>query len=194
MKRVLSLDMETLSLDPRATIIQIGAVIFDRDGRDSFKSMHNSNPTFNVVVDWMGQQEFGRHLDKDTVQWWNEQNPKMADRLMNRPDMSYQKAVEQFDAWLRAYVEHRGIDECWVKGNRDGLWIETAFESLGLKFPIMYRNIKCIRSVATTLNVPFPIVPNATPHNALSDAIVQAIWVQDTFRYLDELKSSRLAA
>lgn len=193
MKRVLSLDLETLSLDPRAVIIQIGAVVFDRDKINTYKELKTSCPTFDMTIDWQGQSSFGRIMDDETVKWWNRQNPKVIERMMNNPDVSYLSGVLMFEAWLRSNVDQYGIDECWVKGNRDGVWIETAFQSVAFEFPIGYRGIKCIRSVASSLDVPCPVVPEATHHNALSDALVQAMHVQQCHKRIAEYKESHAA-
>ena len=184
MSRVLSLDLETLSLDPRAAILQIGAVLFDKSKTETYRQMYE-NPTFCVTVDWQGQEAIGRHICPLTTEWWNQQDDHLRHRLFDNPDMNFHEAINLFNAWLIAIVEKEGVDECWVKGNRDGIWIETAFETCGLKFPIKYRGVKCVRTAGTTVGASAPDVQNAQPHHALSDALVQAMWVQQITQRID---------
>lgn len=187
MSAALSLDLETMSLKPNAMILQIGAVVFDTDKIQSYKDIHATSTTFDLVLDQADQQKkFGRHFCHETANWWLKQDALAQEMLFGAPCVSFDVAIQSFDTWVRAQAIKHGIRDVWVKGNRDGVWIEDAFEAAGYKFPIHYRGFKCIRTLASAVGTFSETPPGAVAHNALSDALVQAMLVQRTLSKLSQ--------
>ena len=61
----ISLDLETMSTESDAAIVQIGATVV------------GSPETFNVYIDPKSSESIGAHVDAGTMQWWNKQDPEL---------------------------------------------------------------------------------------------------------------------
>lgn len=191
---VFSIDCETLSLDPRAVIIQIGAVVFDKLGQNDYGSLNHRDVQFVRYTTTHAQEAlFGRHLCRETVAWWRENAPDAFGHIMSSADSALHEALIELDHWIAEKVPDFDKREVWFRGNRDAVWLETAYETLGIKFPFHYRKIKCIRSVAAEVGIDAPNVPNSIKHNALSDAMTQAMHVQMVSRKLNQWRAYELA-
>jgi len=188
MSKAVSLDLESLSLNPNAIILQIGAVVFEQEETNLFEELKFRNPIIDIAVSQDEQvSKFGRHYCSETAAWWEKQG-LAKDMLFTRPGIMLDEAIGEFDFWLKNQMHQHGVDTLWVKGNRDSIWIEGAYEAVGMKFPIHYRNLICARSVGKTLGITCLGSPSAVPHDALSDAIVQAMWVQKIHSEINKWK------
>jgi len=183
-RKVVMLDMETLSTKTNPSILSIGAVVFDPDGDLTLEALRAS-PTFYVVTDGSGQANLGLDVDFPTIQWWMTQSAEARLAIFGDvPRVSLSAALRQFTAW---YAEHAPGCEVWSYGAAADIpWLQSAYEHLGLIFPVSYRDARCLRTLAAVIGIERPEVDAtaATEHNALDDALVQAIWLQQCFRKL----------
>lgn len=101
------IDLETLAMDDDAIIPQIGAVVFD-------------NKTYEIIdefcecINIMDLKKHGFAKDKDTVQWWSEQDKAIRDSVMNGKKLGVEVAGE-FDAFLNKHFEKINFD-IWANG------------------------------------------------------------------------------
>ena len=199
--KAISLDMETLSLAPNCAVLSVGMVLFDLDREQTFEELAGTMPCFYAVIHPEGQRErFGRHIDPVTSALWNDQAPDAKRAIFDNPNKGhFQETMHQADAWMRWVMAGHGASQLWSFGSAsDAVWLESAFKSVGIRFPVGYRDIRCLRSMAAELGVECPEVPTAIKHHAMHDALVQAMWVQRVQstkrRALDALQNLRLAA
>lgn len=183
MSKAFSIDFETMSLRPNALLLSVGVVVFDPNKVQTYNELYSGSPTLELVFDQTHQVEkYGRHLCPDTAEWWDRQDSTARGKIFEAP-MRYEFAhgMRILREWIAAFAECNDATDLWVKGAiADGVWFEDAMRAVGLKSPIHYRKIKCLRVRADDTGIPCPVVPQALPHNALSDALVQAMWVQRT--------------
>lgn len=165
------LDLETLAVTPRSTILTLGAVQFDPFGRGILNQLY-------MRLDLDAQDDLGREVDPDTIDWWGKQDPQIMEEAFN-PDnrVSLSEAVARFHkfAW--------GCEAFWSHGATfDLVIIEDLYKQLGKGVPWNYWQIRCSR---TLFNIGIDgKMPQGNKHNALDDAIRQAIGVQNIFREL----------
>lgn len=177
------LDLETLSIQPDAAIISIGAVKFDPCGdigrlgdpsNTKYKPFY-ANIDFHSVV-----SEHGFRADGATVRWW------MSDQVSQAARDSLFKDPMPLEVVLSNFWEWYGPESVptWGNGaNFDNTILRTAFEKLGATCPFKFYHDRCFRTVKAL----FPSVEYVKPvlaHHALSDAEAQAIHLQKLFNFL----------
>lgn len=165
------LDLETLAISHRATILTLGAVHFDPRSRGVKDKLY-------MRIDLDDQDALGREVDPNTIEWWAKQDPEIMEEAFS-PDYRTPllEAVDQFHrfAW--------GCEEFWSHGSVFDLMImEDLYRQLSRTPPWSYWQIRDTRTVFNLDQD--PEMPKGNKHNALEDAIRQAIGVQNVYRKL----------
>jgi hypothetical protein len=180
MKRIM-IDIETLSLDPRALILSIGAVDFTGDKLVS---------EFYVGVNAY-EQDGNRHVSADTALWWIKQamqNPDAATALLGGKHILLPAALHE----LAAFCTPAGGDdqEVWFNGPQfDAVVLRSAYDASSIKCPWLYnqeRDCRTIFKIAESkgwdsMSVDYT---SFTAHNALADAKIQALRLISALKYL----------
>lgn len=167
MKHIM-LDLETLSTQPTAAILSIGACLFDRDGvKDNFTFYANVDPEcYELRV-----SESYFHRSHDTMDWWRlPANAEAYSSLLpNR--LIINRAIADFINWLPVDKQSYLI---WSNGADFDLPVIThAMRWCDFKAPWSHKNTRCYRTVKNLF--PFvPFVPIGTAHKADDDAKAQA--------------------
>jgi len=160
------IDLETLSLQPDAAIMQIGLVMFDDE-----KLIRNHI--------WIVKPE-GR-IDGDTVKWWFEQ----IDNGVRQPLV---KPVLLNDALHDMRSRMKELKSVWAyRAHFDIPIIENAFFSHGLVPPWSYKQVIDLATLAKF----FPEVKRVKPraaHWADTDAIAQTKQAIGILERIKELK------
>lgn len=165
------LDLETLSLSPRAVVVSIGAVYFDPD------SGVLGDQILLSCADLAAQQRAGRIIDADTVLWWLDQSKGAQLSTFGQVDERVERyhtlqALDRFTEFLGHYGP--GAKCLWGNGSAfDVTILESLYISFGKKVPWSSIDVRCYR----TLKNLRPEVRGegfGTKHNALDDAIAQA--------------------
>lgn len=157
------LDIETFGSKARAVITAIGAVAFDIEG--------GIGQSFYSVVDARSQPD--RDFDPDTVYWWMGQEPAAVQALL-RDQVTLVSALQGYSWFLRSVKPQK----VWCYGATfDHVILDDAFRQLGLRNPTHYRDQLDLR---TYLHMMGKVVKPTlgTVHNALDDAVMQAVWMQ----------------
>lgn len=164
------IDLETLSTRPNAVILQIGAVAFD-------PSMYGRvGPSFAVNVDIQSCLDMGLVISGDTLMWWMDEDRKRALQsiVAGYPPRHLAGALDLFNDWVRSLE----FDAVWANGAAfDFPIIENAYRATGLAAPWTHRQVRDMR----TLRALYPDIDRVEPtlpHNAVSDARAQALFVQ----------------
>ena len=170
MPRHLMFDLETMSTDPRATILTLGAVKFDPFTDEFFDEMY-------IRIDIEEQEKLGREIDPNTLEWWGKQDPEIMMEAFSDDDrISLNEAMDQFHkfAW--------GCDKVWSHGAVfDIVIIEDLLRQMGRTEPWKFWDCRDTRTLFDLAN---PDMPQSAKHNALEDAKRQAIGVQNVMRKL----------
>lgn len=181
MTKAFSLDMETLSLEDNPLILSIGVVLFDTDKVQSYKELYNDSPTLHLHLFQKDQVErYGRHKCQETANWWANQTERAQQSVFSAQNsQEFSVAIQALRYWLGGYMTQTGASQLWSYGSAsDAVWIKSAFKAINEPFPFHYRNIRCLRTWAAELGVGCPVSPLSIKHNALCDALIQAMWVQ----------------
>lgn len=174
------LDLETLDTGSDAVVIGIGAVVFDPESQQL-------GDTFYVEMsdDIDSQQRLGRTISGDTLTWWMGQSAA-AKAIFSQDGVSPDVRITTYDALqkFQAFVDANGAGtaEVWGNGaNFDNVILRNLYASFGMVAPWKFYNDRCHRTVkdlAVKLHNPEFQARVGTHHNALDDAITQAVHLQ----------------
>jgi hypothetical protein len=171
MAKHLMVDLETLAVTPRATVLTLGAVHFNPYGNGYGDKLY-----MRINID--EQDALGREVDPATVDWWGQQDPAIMEEAFSPDDrVPFAEAIDRFHrfAW--------GCDAFWSHGATfDLVIIEDIYRQLGK--PLLWDFWK-LRDTRTLFDLGLdPDMPKAEKHNALQDAIRQAVGVQNIYAKL----------
>lgn len=163
------LDLETMGTAPNAAIVAIGAVCMTNTGKVC------SEP-FYRPVDLQTSLDAGLRADGDTVLWWMQQGAAARAAICAEDRATLTAALCMFRDWLPTSSAISGV---WGNGAAsDNVWIDSAFRAVRLHKPWSYRQDRCYRTFCRMhRDVPEP-PENRDAHNALSDAIWQAAYLE----------------
>ncbi len=164
-------DLETLGVDPDSVVLTLGAVIFDPFSDVIFDQLY-------LRIDIDEQTTRGRKIDNNTVEWWAKQDVSvMEDTFSENDRISMNDAMDKFCKFFW------GSDKIWSHGSSfDIIIIENLLKQLGKSKPWDYWQIRDTRTLFD-LGVN-PNMPTSNKHNALADAVRQAIGVQNCYKKL----------
>jgi len=161
-------DIESLSLSSRAVVTQIGVAAFNRE-RAFDPQRVGLKSTFQVLN--------GRHVDKDTVEWWKSQPGGGAAAFYREDTRDVYDAIE----WLRAYIKRHDARYVWANGTRfDIVNIEGLCEDCGISYPwsdLGFRAVLDSRTMRRFFKLENP-PDNPQPHNPAFDALRDAEYLR----------------
>lgn len=164
-------DMETLATSPNAVVLSLGAVHFDPWGKGITDQIY-----FRINLD--DQDKLGREIDQGTLDWWAKQDTAIMEEAFNANDrISLQDALDRFHkfAW--------GCKTFWSHGATfDLVILENIYRQLTRTPPW---NFWQLRDTRTLFDLGHDAeMPKGGLHNALEDAIRQAVGVQNIYSKL----------
>jgi hypothetical protein len=168
MAKHLMIDMETMAVSPNAVVLSLGAVHFNPYGNGYGEKIY-----FRIDLD--DQDKLGREIDPETIKWWGLQDPKIMEEAFSEEGrIPLADAMDQFHkfAW--------NCDAYWSHGATfDLVIIENIFRQLNKPLPWNYWQL---RDTRTLFDLGFdPDMPQGSKHDALQDAIRQAVGVQNIY-------------
>lgn len=181
MKHVM-LDLETMGNGSRAAIVAIGACEFDPVG---VGVLIDSSHWFYQQITLQSSVDAGLDIDANTVLWWLQQSDAArkstfeGDKLWPLGD-----ALHSFSQWMAPFGKDAAV---WGNASTfDNVIIRSAYKAVKLPVPWGFRGDKCYRTVINLL--PEPRRPaferSGIAHNALDDAINQALYLQKVYKEL----------
>lgn len=178
----LMIDLETLDTSPTAVVLSLGAVAFD-------PYTHARGETFYVeFTNFLEQQTgVGRTISPSTVLWWMQQNAT-AREVFKPKETSTERCSPLWGLTaFNEYVAEAGVKKVWAKDpDFDVVILRSLYQTNApdLAFPFKYNAGRSVRTVEDA----FPVAPLLSKppvaHNALDDAVNQAISVQECFAAL----------
>ncbi|MEK5107057.1 3'-5' exonuclease [Cytobacillus sp. FSL K6-0129] len=182
-------DIETLGTNSDSTIIQISAIAFDiESGGHKFE--------FNQIAN-IAKNEMPIKVTGSTIQWWLNTNKELFAELINGGENSSEQVLINFHKWLTDRIS--GVKHTYLWGNGilfDNKMIQHQFESLGLDYPIFYRNDRDVRTLVELASKKLGISEQELKarfndealvhHNAFDDVIFQIKLVSGCYKILVE--------
>ena len=163
MAKHIMIDFETLSTNPNAAVLSLGAVAFTKDGL--------TDQEFYVNIDSVNCINLGLHVSQATVDWWAKQSQEAKDALEeDKKDLL--TALTLFSAWVR----HVSGSHLWGNGaDFDNPILKSCYEAVNVNTPFEPFNGRCYRTIKNIPGMPKMAGRSGTHHNALHDARSQAI-------------------
>jgi hypothetical protein len=176
----LMIDFETLGQTPTTTVISLGAVFFNQETGEL-------GPTFYMAFDIDGQIKKGRTIDGDTLKWWMSQSGA-AKKVFNEKAKPAQEVLELFAKWVLSQNSISKINP-WGNGSSfDISIIEDLFRMYGIKCPWLFYNVYDLRTFRRYIANGAKVDKSAgVNHNALDDAINQAKFVIEHYKFYKEM-------
>ena len=168
------LDLETLSSEPDAAIVSIGAACFDGGGGGPWKDPYLD--TFYVVVDLERDLGGGGWISASTVAWWMRQSDAAREIFNSEKRVSTHDALCDF----RRFCEKTGRVRIWGNGaGFDNVVLRRCYKRLRLDAPWQYRDDRCYRTLKNLRpDIPYEEAADTIKHRADHDAINQALHAQ----------------
>ncbi len=171
------IDLETLSTEPDAVVMTIGAVKFD--------PYTNAEPhaPFYLRCDVEEQSEqLGRRIDDDTIAWWGRQSQEIQDEAFG--DQHERVTIDEMTRQLNRWCV--GLDYLWCQGPTfDFTILQDLYKNIQKPVAWNYWQIRDSRTL-------FSLMPRDPRkdiqeqlHNALADCYFQAKCVQQTFAHFN---------
>lgn len=162
------IDFETASMNHNAAPISLGAHAFA--GR-----LHYTDQYFHQKNSLASAEIMGLHVDKETMEWWDKQNPQIrADAFSGKQALV--DMLEDFKMWCSKLSEGRLQDiHIWGNGaDFDPIILKNAYET-HTSYPFNFRNHRCYRTVNAIFDhlIPYPKYAERQ-HDALADATWQS--------------------
>lgn len=161
----LMLDLETLSTQPDAAIVSIGAVVFDKD------RVYSCDKMFSWYCDLEDSAKYG-HVDMRTLLWWLGQSDEARKSTFFGKERG---PLEDGLKMLAHFVKVHEVGYLWGNGAAfDNVVLRNAYRKLGLYFPVSYRGDMCYRT-AKTMSPDTGFERLGVYHSAVDDAHSQAV-------------------
>jgi exodeoxyribonuclease VIII len=174
MAKHLMVDMETMAVSPNAVVLSLGAVHFDPYGTG-----HSNSLYFRIDID--DQDALGREVDPGTLEWWSRQPPAIMEEAFS-PD----NRIPLVEAMDRFHKFAWGCSAFWSHGATfDLVILENIYHQLNKPLPWNYWQLRDTRTLFDLGHD--PEMPQGSKHNALEDAIRQAIGVQNVYAKLSKV-------
>jgi hypothetical protein len=165
-----SLDIETFGTTPSSLVLSVGYAVVDIE-----------DPEFKTKAEFLVRpsldQQPGRKIREETMQWWMEQKPEIL-----RAQFTAQRVpIEQiFQAFRSVHVE-----SIWAVGAAfDFAIMRDLFDKAGFdETPWAFYRERCLRTVREVLDPTRQYAPpaNTEAHDALADAVWQAKYVHNLY-------------
>jgi hypothetical protein len=182
------IDIETLSTEPHATVLSIGAVLFDPYAANKADDLAEYTYYNNVTI----ESQPHRHISKDTQDWWADQSPEAWEALQydQKPLVKALEGLYHFHC-TRTGNQLPKAHRIWANSpSFDCVILDTAYRHYErfFSFPVPFWNWRDVRTILDLAYPPGdeerPVIRVGTHHNALDDCISQALMVQDAYRKL----------
>ncbi len=172
------IDLETLGTRPDGAILQIGAVLFE--AKSGGRLLNGKGFNEYVLL-----QDGNGTIDHDTVRFWlgEKSAPRMSagmQRAMNL-NATLKDVLQRFNRWPHdtCDIGWEGIEGVWaLPSNFDLSVLKSAYHRLGLEPPWHRSRTRCAKTLFELVGYPDIDWTGLTHHDAMDDAIGQAMGVQ----------------
>lgn len=182
----LMIDIETMSTEPDASVLSIGAV-----GFSPYEIGHFMGEPFYINISLRSNEEHSRHLSADTMEFWLKQRTEALRAMFEGEVTNLKQACKRFRMWaqdLKPAVTHVMAND----PDFDVVILKQAFKACGENWPWGFWINRSYRTW-TELAYPDPderrellarCRGEGIHHNAGDDAKAQALCVQHCYQML----------
>lgn len=171
----ISFDIETLDTCASAVVLSIGAAKFNLEDDETYDDIRdNSDRCFYAAIEFQTQLEQKRTISESTISWWLQQS-KEAQKVFT------ENKHDTIGALCDLATFCKGTNFAWGNGNMfDNVIIRSLYASFGMTYPYHYTRDMDLRTLKVAAGSPKISVTtsNNTKHNALDDAVFQAVLAQ----------------
>lgn len=168
-------DLETLGKGNSPVITQISAVAFNLETGEIFPD------EFDKFVSPMSSVKAGLDIDSDTVSWWLKQDKEAIEKVFVESILNGEElksVLLSFNSWIESLKLKHNVKSIRIYGNgvlADIKWLESAYDSLGIKPSWDFRDPSDVRTLVDLGKRLFNVNPKDTiafegiKHNAIDD-------------------------
>lgn len=172
-------DIETLSTDPTAVILSIGAIKFKRKGE--LKKLEDMD-RFYTRVSRESCEVLGMHTDHSTVEWWGRQDESVRYEALENPEdrLPIKEALKKFSEWVGKsnYIWGHGDDfDCVV--------LNQAYKICGQPVPWKFWNTRDTRTLFDIAGIRNADLPKNDKHHPIHDCYRQIVGVNKSLSALN---------
>jgi oligoribonuclease (3'-5' exoribonuclease) len=179
-KMDLMLDLETFDNTSTTTIVQIGAVIFDRDTEDIIDE-------FKVNVDPQSCVALGFTIGVDTVMWWLKQAEEARASITSSSRVEVSEALKSLKAFVEKYEPDTRKVNVWCHATFDFPIMQNYFKATKIEAPWRYTSAKDLRTLADVSGANIYAIPRkGTYHDAIDDCKHQIKQLHMCFKALQK--------
>ena len=180
------IDLETLSTNKNAAIMEIGAVEFN-------KFTGKTGETFNIIIEPYDWCRNDRHVDGETIQWWFKQSQEARKRFIKPPDDIYVTDLNEALWKLRYWIQDCDtVDDdknvvVWGNGaSFDIAILENAYDYFHIEIPWKFWSVNDVRTIvdlnpSVKENCKFD---KGIRHSAVSDCMYEIKYLTETIKTL----------
>ena len=186
MRTDIMVDIETLGNKTNSTIFQIAAMAFD------IKTGEIIGEPFNQIAN-IELNESPLNVSGSTLKWWLKTDKELFEELLNSGEHSSEQILRYFYDWMGQYE----VPGTYLWGNGilfDNKMIQSQLESIGLSYPIFYKNDRDVRTILELAAIKEGISERElkdrlkddtlVAHDALDDVKKQITLVVECFKIL----------
>ena len=162
------IDLETLSTNPDAVVLTLGAVKFNRTG--PAQSLHEMDH-FYTRIEIQSCIEAGLSISHETKDWWEKQSSEARHEALTHKDrVPLVHALLEFSGWFKD-------SQCiWSHGATfDCVILEQAYKACNIPIPWKFWSARDTRTLFDLAGVNIKDFPVRVAHHALHDAFRQVL-------------------
>jgi hypothetical protein len=164
------IDIETLALTPKAVVLSVGAVAFEKNGEivDRFYRVLNTKDQINIMK---------REVDPSTQLWWKYQDINAYQEAFNPVRQHITKVLLDLFKFISEYNPVR----VWANSpSFDLIILESLYRDSGYPNPWIYKQPRDVRTIVDIANLSIKeleIKSIGIPHTPVFDCEVQIEYV-----------------
>ena len=172
------IDIETLSTEPNAVVLTIGAIKFNR--KEELRALKDYD-TFYIRVEPKSCEDIGCTIDSATLNWWNKQSREARFEALEHPDrVPIKDALIALSRWLD------GSKVIWANSpSFDCVILENCYKNCKVGIPWKFWLTRDCRTLYDLAGIRKRDLPSNVEHNSLDDCFTQLIGVYKAFRILN---------
>lgn len=180
-----SFDIETLDTTPTSVVLSIGTAKFNLEDDEAYDDIKEDNERcFYAALKTQIQIDAGRTINIEqegqlgTLQWWMTQS-KDAQKVFFENKYEVEQGLNDLTEFCK------GTKYAWGNGNMfDNVIIRSLYNSMGMVYPYHYTRDMDLRTLKVAAGNPKISIQTSsnTKHNALDDAVFQAVLCQQFWK------------
>lgn len=146
----ITFDLETCATTANAAVMQVAALVWDRQAKDNPFERYDLATSFNEHVDLRSCVVDGFDFDPATVQWWTRQSDAAKEAVTRGLAEPIREVFERFVLWIQQTMRDAQADSVclWCQGmDFDGAILRNICYKYGIELPLRYQQFRDCRSI-----------------------------------------------